>query len=320
MNTTFLLSGGAGRIICSEPALREYHWLNPDDDFKVIIHGWSNLFHSHPILQNRTYDINMKGVFDLIVKDSNLVCPEPYHLWTYYNQKVSLAEAFNFEINNSSVQGLIPTLHLHPNEDATAQMMIQQAKQRYNKSKFIVFQPYGSGINDELEDSSGRSLTQEGFEYLVKKMSKELDAVVLYMGDMKHCTIDDESVLLTAKDVPGVDLRFFMSMIANSDYFVGVDSVGQHMARAFNIQGMVILGSTFETNVTYPDWFMMYRKRGFMPTYNPIRIAPFDGEMADRVNAGIMDFTKEELDEILMEVTDDMNVNFDKASNFNGNI
>ena len=40
MNTTFLLSGGAGRIIAAIPALEKYHRLNPDDDFRVVIYGW----------------------------------------------------------------------------------------------------------------------------------------------------------------------------------------------------------------------------------------------------------------------------------------
>ena len=68
-NTTFVFSGGAGRTIAAIPALEKYARLNPDDDFKVLIHGWCDLYWSHPILQDRTFDVNQKGSFELFVKD-----------------------------------------------------------------------------------------------------------------------------------------------------------------------------------------------------------------------------------------------------------
>lgn len=301
MNTTFLLTGGAGRIICAEPALREYHRLNPDDDFKVLVHGWNNLYYSHPLLQNRTYDLNMKGAFDLIVKNSLLIYPEPYHNRQYYNQEISLAEAFHQEINESIIHDhdtpkYTPRLYLHEKEDLAAKRMIKQAKEKFNKNKFIVFQPFGSCMNDNFEDSSGRSMHKKGFDHLINLMRSNLDAVVLYFGETKYFEGIDN--ILTAKDVPDADLRFFMAMIANCDYFVGIDSVGQHMARSFYIPGLVIMGSTFEKNVTYPNWFTIYRKDGFFPTYNPIRISPLDNELTDRINSGIMNFTGGEIEEI----------------------
>ena len=50
-NTTFVISGGAGRVVTAIPALEKYHRQNPDDDFKVLVHGWIDLFWSHPLLQ-----------------------------------------------------------------------------------------------------------------------------------------------------------------------------------------------------------------------------------------------------------------------------
>ena len=38
-NTTFVISGGAGRVVTAIPALEKYHRLNPDDDFKVLIYS-----------------------------------------------------------------------------------------------------------------------------------------------------------------------------------------------------------------------------------------------------------------------------------------
>jgi hypothetical protein len=57
------------------------------------------------------------------------------------------------------------------------------------------------------------------------------------------------------------------------------------------------MGSTFEKNVSYPEFFKIYRN-GVKPTYNPIRIGGLDCEFADRANDGIMDFTDHQIEEI----------------------
>jgi len=103
--------------------------------------------------------------------------------------------------------------------------------------------------------------------------------------------------MLNTKEIPGADLRFYMAMISQCDYFVGADSVGQHIARSFDKPGVVIMGSTFEKNVSYPDYFKIYRN-GIKPTYNPIRIGGVDCEMADRANDQVMSFNDQQLLEI----------------------
>lgn len=299
MNTTFLLSGGAGRIIAAIPALEKFHRLNPTDDFKVLIYGWENLYWNHPSLQPRTYGVGQKGIFDLVVKDSRLISPEPYHNYYYYNQQINLAEAFDADINKTINHSDLtsPSLYCHSNEVKTAQKMIREAKQQKNKKKFIVYQPYGSGIqlvNNRPLDSSGRSLDVDDALKLGQLLSQ--DAVVLYFGpnDFIHPA---DNFMLNVKNIPGADLRFYMAMISQCDYFLGVDSVGQHMARAFNKPGLVIMGSTFEQNVSYPDYFKFYRN-GVKPTYNPIRIGGLDCEFADRANDNIMVFNDQQIQEM----------------------
>ena len=299
MNSVFLLSGGAGRIIAAIPALEKFHKNNPNDDFKVLIYGWENLFWNHPLLQSRTFSAAQKGIFDLVIKNNNLIVPEPYHLNSYYNQRTSLAEAFDEEINKTNNHSDLgsPKLFCHTNELNSAKTLIEQAKEKFKKKKFYVFQPYGSGINlvnNKPYDASGRSLDVDDALMLGRMLSK--DAAVLYFGPNEYIHPGD-NFMLNAKNMPGVDLRFYMAMINLCDYFVGVDSVGQHMARAFDKPGTVIMGSTFENNVSYPDYFKIYRN-GVKPTYNPIRIGGVDCEMADRANDGVMNFTLDQLDEI----------------------
>jgi hypothetical protein len=299
MNTTFLLTGGAGRVIAAIPALEKYSRLNPDDDFKVIIHGWESLYWSHPLLQSRTFSGNTKGTFDLIIKNSILKAPEPYYRWSYYNQLKNLSQAFDEEINNTQdhLDLSKPNLYLHSGEIDSAKKMIYEAKKQKNRNKFVVFQPYGSGIRmtgDRPADMSGRSLDVDDALKLGRLLSQ--DAVVLYFGPSEFIHPGD-NFMLNANNIPGADLRFFMAMISQCNYFVGVDSVGQHMARSFNKPGVVIMGSTFEQNVSYTDHFKVYRN-GFLPTYNPIRITGPDCDFADRSNDNIMMFSNNQIEEI----------------------
>lgn len=299
VNSTFLLSGGAGRIITAIPALEKYARLNPGDDFKVLVYQWDNLYWNHPLLQSKTYSAGQKGMFELIIKKSQLISPEPYHRHSYYNQLTSLAEAFDEEINHTDDHSDLdkPNLYCNSTELLAASILVQQAKQAKSKRRFIVYQPYGSGIammDNQPYDSSGRSLNVDQALYLGQLLSR--DAAVLYFGPNEFIHPKDDCLLNTL-NMANIDIRFFMAIISQCDLFIGVDSVGQHIARAFNKPGLIIMGSTFEKNVTYPDFFKIYRN-GIEPTYSPIRIGGLDCELADRANDNVMMFTKQQIEEI----------------------
>lgn len=298
MNTTFIINGGAGRVISAIPALEKYARLNPEDDFKILIHGWELLFWSHPLLQNRSFSIGQKGAFELFIKNSRIVCPEPYYIHGYYNQKLSMAEAFDEEINKTTDHSDLepPKLYISNLERSTVRRMILEKKQEMNKKKLVVIQPYGSGItlaNGRPYDSSQRSLDADDYLKLIQKLNK--DILIVYFGpqELRHPG-DKTSLDLHSANA---DLRMYLSFIAECDYFVGCDSVGQHMARAMNRKGMVIMGSTDEVNVSYPSYFKIYRN-GMKPIYSPIRLTGTDCEFADRMNDGIMKFTDKQIDEM----------------------
>jgi hypothetical protein len=162
MHTTFMINGGAGRVISAIPALEKFARLNPKNDFRVIVHGWQDLFWSHPLLQARTVGIHQKNVFTDYVKSHMLVCPEPYYLHDYYNQKINLAQAFDREINQTIKHDDLskPNLYLSTYEQFHVKRIIQEFKHMHNKNKVVVFQPYGSGMhiqNNQPLDQSQKS-------------------------------------------------------------------------------------------------------------------------------------------------------------------
>lgn len=297
-NTTFLISGGAGRVIAAIPALEKYARLNPDDDFNVLIHGWHELYWSHPILQDRTFDVNQKGSFELFVKNNNLVSPEPYHRWGYYNQELSLAESFDEEINKTDDHSDLEKPNLYVSYDESRKMKANLANitKQTKKEKILVFQPYGSGAtieNDCFVDSSGRSMYPEDYVKLASELSNHV--TVVYFGPENLYQFSNDKYSFNP---PNGDLRMYMSLINECDYFVGCDSVGQHIARSFNKPGLVIMGSTFEKNVSYPEHFKFYRNKNVKVSYNPIRIGGVDSQLVDRKNDGAMKFDDDQLGEI----------------------
>jgi hypothetical protein len=301
MNTTFIITGGAGRVVCAMPALEKYARLNPNDNFNIIVHGWESLFWSHPILQNRTIGAHQKNTFDALIKQTQVRIPEPYQVYGFYNQHLHLAEAFDQEINHTDNHSDLNynCLYLSEIEREAAKELIENYKSEKKKKRAIVFQPYGSGvdiINGKPLDHSNRSLSQERSLKLIQEMSK--NAVVLNASKPEHRNRAD--LLSVQFDDPSSNyFRRLMGLIYHCDYYVGVCSVGQHIARAFNKPGLILMGGTHEKNYSYPEHFDIYRKSDRTPVYSPWRLSDVDVDFSDRTNDEIMNFTDSEMKEII---------------------
>ena len=304
--TIIYIDGGAGRVIAAIPALLKYHRLNPNKDWSVIIPAWDALLWSIPELQDRAYGADTKGLWDNVVKHADVIMtPEPYRIPGYFNQKLSLAEAFDFEINNTTDHSDLgpPILKFNKAEEKWAVNTIADIKQQQQKAKTIVIQPFGRGATldrVDIVDSASRSLSPDAYISLVKRLAAKYNLV--FFGEQQFQIVSDT---YSVKLPPATDLRMWSALIDYSDYFVGVDSVGQHMARATNTPGTVIFGSTFPINTSYPDYFQIIEKPG-SKKYSPIRITGLDSILADRYNDGMMDFNENEITDIYNKIVADL--------------
>jgi ADP-heptose:LPS heptosyltransferase len=213
-------------------------------------------------------------------------------------------EAFDEEINNTIDHSDLdkPNLYLHSNEVRTIRSMIAEAKQKSGKKKVLVFQPYGSGatLNDNtFVDTSSRSFEPQAYLKLAERLSR--DFVIIFFGPSNLIHPNDKYSI----NVPTDDLRFFMAAISECDYFIGCDSVGQHMARAVGVPGTVIFGSTFPINTSYPDYFQCI-DNGKTKKYSPIRIAGLDTMLSNRLNESTMKLNDKELNEIYTKIVADI--------------
>ena len=295
-----MIDGGAGRVIASIPALEYYVKSYPNENVKIFVYGWDSLLWSNKLLQPLTFNSNDKGTFNNHIKSADvIISPEPYRLPAYINQNVSLSEAFDIIINGKNNNLEHPKLYFSQSEILNAQRMVFDIKKNHNKSKLIVIQPFGSTAryeniaeNDYIIDDSARSMNLEMYSKIIKQLSNNC-AFVLFADQKFHFKEDNFTFKLNG------DLRTYASIISQCDYFIGCDSVGQHIARAFDKPGTVVFGSTFPENVSYPDWFQIIDKNKETRTYSPLRLLDTDSHLADRMNEDAMNYSEKEIDNII---------------------
>jgi ADP-heptose:LPS heptosyltransferase len=302
-NKAFFINGGAGRVVCSIPALEKFAEENPDNNFIIICEGSTEFYKGHPQLHAKAYDHWHKNLFEDKLKDMDLVSPEPYRVWEYYNQKASLAQAYDIAINDKGIRDLPrPQIKLSKQEQIVGQQVVSDVKEKTGKKKTIVMQPFGRGIvedNGIITDFSGRSIEPDSMINLLKVLSK--DYAIIFMGEIsfefsKHGIT--ESIAVPQK----IDLRAWSAIISKADHFLGCDSVGQHLAYAFDKTATIVIGSTFKENVSYPDndKFTILDMGEGARVYSPIRITI--DEYSDRVNEGIMSMNTAIEEVIIKEV------------------
>jgi hypothetical protein len=304
MKTVFWIDGGAGRAVAAIPALIKYAKLHPNEEWAVLVAGWDFLYWGIPELQDRTYGIDTKGIFDNVVKNAErLVTPEPYRVPAYFRQEISLVEGFDREINNTTDHSDLgpPVLIFNTQETLVAKNTVEDLKSQQKKQKTVIFQPFGRGAKVDRQgvfDEEARSLNQKDYLYLVKKIAARYNTI--FFGEPDFQLKQD---VFAQKYT--CDLRQWAAVIAECDYFIGVDSVGQHMARAVGTPGTVIFGSTFPINTSYPDYFQIF-EHGDTKKYSPIRITGLDAVLANRLNENTMKFTQKELDDLFLKIVTDI--------------
>jgi hypothetical protein len=291
----FFINGGAGRMISSLPALENYQEESGDEDFIIVCEGGTDVFKGHPKLDDRAYDIWHKGLFKDYLKNREIVSTEPYRVWEYYNQKCSIAQAFDIEINNKGIRDLPKSrIYLSKDELLMGRQVVSEVKKKLNKEKVVVFQPFGRGIeyiDETLVDRTARSFELKDVKTIIKRLQNNDYAVILmseFKLDLTDAKLKDE--VGAPENVPW---RIWAAIIKYADHFLGCDSLGQHLAYHVEKESTVVLGSTFPINVSYPEceYFDILDMGEVNRIYSPIRILP--DERVDRLNENIMSMNED---------------------------
>ena len=315
----FFINGGAGRVICSIPALEKY--AETHDDFIIVCEGGTDFYKGHPVLYNKVFDNWHKGLFEKEIKHRDCVSLEPYRLWEYYNQKCNLSQAFDILINDLKEPRELPkpTIVLSKMELLSGFNAVEEVKAVTGKDKVLVVQPFGRGVeqvgNDFIADPTSRSFSLSSIVDIVNELKRDYGVII--MSEMHFPLEKDEEQSKYKVARPAItDMRLWASIINASDHFLGCDSMGQHIARAFDKTATVVLGSTYPENITYPDCkdFDIIDIGLDRRKYSPIRIS-MDEEI-DRYNDESMEMTKDHVYQVLSSVRKRMGKSVAYTGNF----
>ena len=297
-----LTDGGAGRILCAIPALE--HYALTHDNFHIITNHKSNFFVGNTILEKHTHNMDDEDLFTNIIKDGEVIKPEPYYRSEYFNQECSIAQAFDLEINGKhSIGNKTPKIYFNPSENTKSKNFIEALKHEYKKDKVLITQPYGQSAQvfpDGIFDECNRSFAMEDVITITSRLKK--DYIILFMGHLRlnisnvinGVKINDNSIIYL-----DATLRDWAGYIKFADHFLGCDSVGQHLAKSVNLNATVVIGGTFPINISYPndDKFTVFDIGKERRVFDPIRIA-FDKKSSEE-NKGIMKMDDETIDKII---------------------
>ena len=300
----FFINGGAGRVVASIPALEKY--AETHDDFIIVSEGGMNFYRGHPVLHKYAYDNWHKGLFEDKIKDRDCITPEPYRIWHYYNQKCSLAQAFDIQINELDEPRELPApnISLAKGEGIQGLQLVDEAIKTTGKEKVIVIQPFGRGIMDSggyMFDPTSRSFNLSDISTIINNLKK--DYCVIVMSEFPFQTEEGESK--DAYIVPNIeDIRIWASIIDRADHFLGCDSVGQHIAKAVGSTVTAVIGSTYPINISYPDdpKFDIIDLGEDRRTFSPIRLTMEDYQ--DIQNDECMSMTEKDISAVIKSCRD----------------
>ena len=295
----FFINGGAGRVISSIPAFEKYAENN--EDFIIVCEGGTDFFKGHPTLDSKVYDHWHKNLFQEHIKDRDCESPEPYRIWHYYNQKCSLAQAYDIAINGLDEPRELPkpTITLNKTEIIAGYNIVEEIKATTKKDKVIVVQPFGRSVEqmgEFIADPTSRSMSLVGAIDIINQLKK--DYAVIIMSE-HHFSVEEKEEKYPIARPQISDMRVWASVIDIADHFLGCDSMGQHIARAFDGTATVVVGSTYPENISYPGHkdFDIIDVGDGRREYAPIRITM--DERVDRFNDEAMELSKKQVDEVI---------------------
>lgn len=300
MKTIINIDGGYGRILCAIPSLIKYSRIHKDEEWYVMIPGWDIATWGIPELQERTFNPESKGIFENYYWNADkVISPEPYKLPRFYRNEISLREAFDEIINETQDHSDLPemTFKLSIDEIIAAKTCISNIRKDYPNRKIIVFQPFGSTVENTqigYYDKSMRSINHYMLNKMVESLSK--DYVIVNM----NTNVWQNQNIVGIDPDPG--LRIWAAIIQEADYFIGCDSCGQHMAKAVKTDSSVVIAGTHEVNMSYPETFHIIKREGVKYHPAPMRVSGLHSMLCDKLNEERNAFTDEEIEESIKEI------------------
>jgi len=286
---TIQIDGGMGRVLCAEPAIRK---LAEAGNEVSVITSWPDVLKYHPNIKF-IWNLDTPNLWENVISGTDFITPEPYNDHYYYNKEHHMVQSFDWLINKDNSADLVkPKIYLSDEEISNAKKQLTEMIGHHGSAAFtIVIQPFGStatmeNINQSLHmPRENRSLTSDDFREARRALKPEtadntnrslsIDTVIQILDqlDKDFLIINFSHLEIKHPKIYNFngDLRMWFAIISLADYFIGVDSIGQHIAASSDLPGHVFFGGTAVENLAYPDLHTVMQRDGFPKAYIPYR-------------------------------------------------
>ncbi len=312
------VDGGMGRVLCAEPAIRR---LTEAGNEVCVVTSWPEVLAHHPNV--KVYHMHHQNLWEDIIQDGEYIAPEPYNNIFYYQKKHHMTQSFDYLINGSvgsELTPIVPKIFLSDEEIVEAKKVLSDMINQYGHAAFtLVIQPFGSGAgvynsNFSLDmPREERTLESEKYkaaranakmclaDYSNRSMSFEMVGAIMNQLHPDFMILNFSTIEVSHPRVLNYQgsLRQWFAIMSMADYFIGIDSIGQHVAAAFDIPGHVFFGGTAVENLAYPEIHSIVQREGYPKAYVPYR-----QDFSHAINDKAMEFDEKTIASVCKEINE----------------
>lgn len=246
------MTGGLGRIVCALPALKLLQQQEPDS--VIIMNGWDDLYMHTGLNVIEAASLNVGS----ILRKYDIITPEPYHQAGYRNGEYDMRFAFAKDLGVELGEAL--DYDIRPCMKTVKRLLTHFTKDVPDAlgKRLAMIQIKASGT-DNIRDINKTNVLNA----VNALKNKGYFPIIIGQGEM-----DYDIPAYVYKDT---SLTEYISLIAIADFFVGGDSSGMHLARAFGKKGVILYTSTGGIKF-YPGWFTEFRNPAYPDTFEYPRL------------------------------------------------
>jgi len=246
----FSISGGLGKNIAATPVLKYLKETYPDDEL-ILLTAWDNIFYNNPYV--KVFRFNEYKYFheDYIENDAIIINNNPYDDLEYRQGKIHLTQAFAkvWGIKDYKKVELKPYVNIPIEFEVSARKEIYDMKNKFKQPLIVVQYLGATKYENGIIYPSGRE-NIDLFTKVIANLSQRYTILLMKLANQPMINIKKDNILTLTKDAHY--MKWF-AYIKYADFFVGIDSSGQHMAATVNTPAVVVFGRTNPNNLSYKN-------------------------------------------------------------------
>lgn len=233
MNTIFHITGGLGKHILSTSVINSYKKTYPENNI-IVSSAYPDIFFRNPNV-TESLDISRQQYFYknyIHGKDVEVFAHEPYKQTSHILKKCHLIDTWcnmiGIEKNSE------PSLHFGYREIEMAAKLLEPHN---NGKPFLIFQPFGGPVNQELSYCWARDIHPTIAQMIVNELKTKY--TIIHICNSHHVKLRD-----VVRVEERLDSHIMFALLSLAERRILIDSSLQHAAYVMGLKSMVFWGIT----------------------------------------------------------------------------